>query len=65
MSNVGSGFKKVYAQCDMSFPDAKDVPGTDFQLKSPDQIPVVPVLFNKSTGRVTINGDGHHTFVAA
>ena len=82
----GTGFKRVYAQCLLSFPDPKDVPGTDFQLvcpmqqhvnpdivaskvagfqqKAPDKYPVVPVVYNQKTGRVTINGDGHHTFVA-
>ena len=82
----GTGFKKVYAKCLLSFDSSKDVPGTNFQVvcpmqdhvnpdivadkvaafkkKAPGKHPVVPVVYNKKTGRVTINGDGHHTFVA-
>ena len=82
----GTGFKKVYAKCVLSFDKPMDVPGTDFELVCPMQThvnpdivdakiaefkslkssvtPVVPVVYNNKTGRVTINGDGHHTFVA-
>lgn len=86
VSDIGSGFKKVYAKCILSLEKSYDLPGTDFQMvcpmqdhvnpkivaakveafknKAPDKNPVVPVVYNKSTGHVTINGDGHHTFVA-